>query len=73
MTGRLLAQIVSLTPSNYEAFARCPRLFFNESLLGIPASDAGISSDQGMLVHALIYKIHKSGSCADNAHVTDVL
>ena len=71
--SRLLAQIVSLTPSNYESFTRCPRLFFNESLLGIPASDAGRSSDQGLLVHDMLYTIHQGGSCADTDHVADVL
>jgi len=36
---RFLPEIIGLTPSMYEDFARCPRLFFNGSVLGVPASD----------------------------------
>jgi RecB family exonuclease len=71
--SRLLSQIVSLTPSNFESFTRCPRLFFNEALLGIPQSDYAKTPDQGLLVHDMLFQIHERGSCADAAHVTDVL
>jgi hypothetical protein len=73
MKTRLLADIVPLTPSNYEDFTRCPRLFLNGALLGIPASDAAPTTDQGLLVHDMLCKIHSEGSCHDRAHVTDVL
>jgi len=70
---RLLSDIVSLTPSNYEDFTRCARLFFNNALLGLPASDPAPSTDQGLLVHDMLRKIHVDGDCYDTEHVTDVL
>jgi hypothetical protein len=72
-TKRLLADIVSITPSSYEDFTRCPRLFYNGALLGIPPSDAPPSADQGLQVHDMLFKIHKAGSCHDQSHVDDVL
>jgi hypothetical protein len=70
---RLLADIVSITPSSYEDFTRCARLFYNSALLGIPSSDAPPSADQGLQVHDMLFRIHKAGSCHDQAHVDDVL
>jgi PD-(D/E)XK nuclease superfamily len=70
---RLLADIVSLTPSTYEDFTRCPRLFLNGSVLGVPPSDPAPSADQGLLVHDMLHRIHTTGSCHDDAHVRDVL
>jgi hypothetical protein len=70
---RLLSDIVSLTPSNYDSFKRCPRLFFCNALLGLPASDLAPSADQGLQVHDMLRKIHDDGSCADSGHVVDVL
>jgi hypothetical protein len=70
---RLLSDIVSLTPSNYEDFRRCPRLFYCGALLGIPASDPAPSTDQGLLVHDMLRKIHADGACFDGEHVSDVL
>jgi hypothetical protein len=70
---RLLSDIVSLTPSNYEDYRRCSRLFYCNALLGIPASDPAPSTDQGLLVHDMLRKIHADGDCFDSAHVSDVL
>ncbi len=70
---RLLSDIVSLTPSNYEDYRRCPRLFYCNALLGIPASDPAPSTDQGLLVHDMLRKIHDDGDCFDADHVADVL
>jgi hypothetical protein len=70
---RLLSDIVSLTPSNYEDYRRCPRLFYCNALLGIPASDPAPSTDQGLLVHDMLRKIHDDGDCFDTGHVSDVL
>jgi RecB family exonuclease len=71
--ARLLPDIPTLTPSGYEAFTRCARLYYCEALLGLPPSDPGPSSDQGLLVHDMLYEIHRRGSCADASHVDDVL
>jgi len=70
---RLLPDIVSLTPSNYDDFTRCARLFFNGALLGLPKSDPVSSADQGLVVHDMLWKIHAGGSCADDTYVGDVL
>ena len=70
---RLLSYIVSLTPSNYDDFTRCPRLFYCNALLGLPASDPVASTDQGLQMHDMLWKIHSDGSCADEEHVADVL
>jgi hypothetical protein len=70
---KLLADIVSITPSNLDDFLQCERRFLNRQLLGLPASDAGPSNDTGLLVHDLLRFIHDEGSCADAAHVAEVL
>jgi hypothetical protein len=70
---RLLSDIVSITPSNYDDFVRCRRLFYCSALLGLPASDQGASPDQGLQMHDMLWKIHSDGSCADPEHVVDVL
>ena len=70
---RLLSDIVSITPSNYEEYRRCPRLFYCSALLGIPASDPAPSTDQGLLVHDMLRKIHDDGDCNDSDHVSEVL
>ena len=72
-TTRLLSDIVSLTPTNYDYFDRCPRLFFNSALLGLPASDPVSSNDQGLQLHDMLRKIHHDGDCHDRDHVADVL
>jgi hypothetical protein len=70
---KLLADIVSITPSNYDDFVQCERRFLNRQLLGLPASDAGPPNETGLLTHDLLRLIHDEGSCADLTHVADVL
>ena len=73
MKKRLLPDIVSVTPSNYDDFVQCERRFLNRHLLGLPASDPGSSNEMGILAHDMLRQIHSNGSCADTAHVADVL
>jgi hypothetical protein len=73
MKRRLLADIVGVTPSSFENFTRCGRRFFLADLLGTPVSDPGPPNDQGMFVHEMLCRIHETGSCADDAHVREVL
>jgi hypothetical protein len=70
---RLLSDIVSVTPSNYDDFVQCERRYLNRQLLGLPASDAGPPNDTGIKVHDLLRLIHAGGSCADPSHVAAVL
>src|SRR4051794_10106602 len=73
MKKRLLPDIVSITPSNFDDFVQCERRFLNRHLLGLPASDPGASNATGLLAHDMLRLIHDTGSCADAGHVTDVL
>ncbi len=73
MKKRLLPDIVSITPTNYEDFVHCERRFLNRHLLGIPESDAGPPNETGLLAHDMLRAIHAGGSCRDAAHVADVL
>lgn len=70
---RLRSQITPLTPTGYETFERCPRAYYCREMLGIPASDTAPSSDQGLLVHDMLWRVHEAGSCHDDDHVRDVL
>jgi len=70
---RLLPDIVSITPSNYDDFMQCERRFLNRHLLGLPPSDPGAANETGLLVHDMLRFIHAGGSCADTDHVADVL
>jgi len=73
MKKRLLNDIVSITPSNYDDFAQCERRFLNRHLLGLPPSDPGAANETGLLVHDMLRFIHDRGSCRDATHVADVL
>lgn len=70
---RYLPDIPTLTPSSYDDYTRCPRLFFLGALLRVPASDHAPTSTQGQLVHDMLWRVHESGSCHDVDHVRDVL
>ena len=73
MRKRLLPDIVSITPTNFDDFVQCERRFLNKHLLGIPESDAGPPNETGMLAHDMLRIIHAGGSCRDSAYVADVL
>jgi hypothetical protein len=70
---KLLADIVTITPTAYEAWKRCPREFLLTNLLGVPPSDSMRPADEGIRTHELLRLIHERGSCHDPAHVRDVL
>ena len=70
---RLLPEVLGLTATAYDAWRRCPRRYLAAHLLGLPRSDAGGSPDFGTLVHALMHRVHATGSCTDPAHVLEVL
>ena len=70
---RLRSQITPLTPTSFDTFARCPAAYYCRELLGVPASDAAPSNDQGLLVHDMLWRVHATGSCHDDEHVREVL
>ena len=72
-SDRLLSAIVPISPSSLDAWLQCPRLFLDRHLLRLPESDQTPSGDRGTLVHDILRLIHETGSCHDDAHVTDVL
>ncbi len=70
---RLLPQIVTLTPTGYEAWKRCPREYLLTHVLAVPPSDGAPPTDRGLFLHELLRVVHERGSCHDEAHVRDVL
>jgi RecB family exonuclease len=70
---RLLPEILALSASAIECWRRCPREYFDDYVLGLPASDQGRAPDYGTLVHAMLEQIHVQGSCHDAAHVEEIL
>ena len=70
---KLLPEIVTLTPTSYETWKRCPREFLLSHLLSVPPSDDIRPTDLGLLLHELLRVVHEHGSCHDADHVHDVL
>ncbi len=70
---RILPEILGISASSLETWRRCPREYFDAHVLGLPESDAGRAPDYGNLVHAMLERIHRDGSCRDTAHVEEVL
>jgi hypothetical protein len=70
---RLLPQIVTLTPTAYDTWKRCPREYLLSHVLGVPTSDEIRPTDHGLLLHELLRVVHEQGSCRDLDHVRDVL
>jgi PD-(D/E)XK nuclease superfamily protein len=68
-----LPDIVTITPTSFESWARCHRLFLLGHLLGTPSSDPVPAPDRGQLVHELLRFVHERGSCRDREHVHEVL
>jgi PD-(D/E)XK nuclease superfamily len=73
MPDPLRPDILTLSSTSLAVWLRCRREFHNAYLLALPASDAGPPADQGLLVHALLRQVHRTGSCRDEAHVVDTL
>jgi hypothetical protein len=73
MGARYLPDIVSITPTSFETWARCRRMFLVGHLLGVPASDPVPTPERGQFVHELLRLVHERGSCRDRDHVEDVL
>ena len=76
--GRMSARdplpgVLTITPTVVESWQRCPRLWRDQHLLGIPASDAGVSGEHGQRVHALLRALHRDGPCTDPERITDVV
>jgi hypothetical protein len=71
--SRLLANIVTITPTAYETWKRCGREYLLNHLLSVPPSDSIRPTDHGLLLHELLRLVHEQGSCHDVDHVRDVL
>jgi len=70
---RLLGEIVTITPTNYETWRRCPREFLLNHILFVPPSDSPPPTDVGIRLHELMRFVHEQGTCHDADHVRDVL
>ena len=71
--GRLLPDIVTVTPTAYETWRRCPREYLLNHVLSVPPSDGIRPTDHGLLLHELLRMLHEQGTCHDPDHVRDVL
>jgi PD-(D/E)XK nuclease superfamily len=69
----LLPGILHVTPTNLDAWRRCPREWRNRYLFEIPASDTDPGPVHGQQMHDVLRLVHEHGSCRDPAHVADVL
>jgi hypothetical protein len=72
-TTRYFGDIVSLTPTSVETWARCHRQFLLGNVLGVPASNSIVTPDLGQQVHELLRFLHEQGSCHDAVHVAETL
>lgn len=70
---RLLPEVLTLSASALDSWQRCPRLYFADQVLRLPASDSGRAPDFGLFVHGMLRQIHEQGSCRDATHVAEVL
>jgi hypothetical protein len=70
---RLLANLVRISPTALETWSICERRFLLRHVLGVPASDAGPPSDEGLRLHAVLRFVHVHGRCDDDAFVHETL
>ncbi|MDQ1534317.1 MAG: putative RecB family exonuclease [Actinomycetota bacterium] len=70
---QLLPQIVTITPTAYETWKRCPREYLLSHVLAVPESDGIRPTDHGLLLHELLRIVHEQGTCRNAEHVNDVL
>ena len=69
----LVPKVVALSPTSLEAWNRCERQYLLRHILGVPASDVGLSNDEGLRLHAVLRFIHEHRSCQDPEFVATVL
>lgn len=65
--GDIRPGVLVLTPTAWEDWATCRRLYRNRHLLRIPESDPARGTGLGLTVHRLLHAAHTRGSCADEA------
>ena len=68
-----LPGVLTVTPTAMEAWQRCGRLWRDQHLLRVPASDAGAAGEHGRRVHALLRMLHLDGPCTDPRRIDDVV
>jgi len=69
----MLPGVVAVTPSAVEAWHRCRRLWRNQYLLSLPASDESAPGVHGQQVHDLLRLLHADGPCDDPQRIDDVV
>jgi len=73
MRRSLLPGVLPVTPSSVEAWYRCRRLWRDQYLLSIPASDDAAPGVHGQQVHDLLRLLHQAGPCDDPARIDDIV
>jgi PD-(D/E)XK nuclease superfamily len=71
--GDIRPGVISLTPTAFDAWTRCRRMWRNQYLLSVPASDDSGSPDHGQRAHDVLRFVHDHGTCHDRDHVEGVL
>jgi hypothetical protein len=71
--GDIRPGVITITPTVLDAWTRCRRMWRNQHLLSIAASDESGSPDHGQRLHEILRFVHDHGSCHDEARVEDVL
>ena len=69
----LVPGVLTLTPSAVEAWSRCRRLWQDQYLLQIPASDEGPPAVHGQRVHDLLRRLHDDGPCDDPVRIDEIV
>jgi RecB family exonuclease len=69
----LVGDIVRLSPTAVENWYRCHRAFRARHLLSLPSTDPGPGgANEGLLVHRLLYRLHREERCGDQVRMADL-
>lgn len=61
-----------VTPSRVAEFRRCPRSYFNSTILAIRGEEASTAAvSTGLTVHSILADSHASGGCVSEAAIDD--
>jgi len=69
----LVPAVLSLSPTSFEAWRRCRRLWRDRSALAVTPTNPAEGSAHGLYLHRLLHQVHRHGSCHDADHVRHVL
>lgn len=68
LPAHLVGAVVGLTPSAIARWTGCRRRYLLADLLQLPGADGGPTPQEGLLVHALLKRLHETGGCTEDRH-----